>query len=44
LNSVLRVKIRGLLAIWAEVAMTHPSFTKVALEISREGAAKLGIE
>jgi hypothetical protein len=30
-------------AIWAEVSLTHPSFKRVALELSREGAAKLGI-
>ncbi len=30
-------------AIWAEVALTHPSFKRVALELSKEGAAKLGI-
>jgi hypothetical protein len=29
--------------IWAEVAMTHPNFKRVALELSKEGAAKLGI-
>jgi hypothetical protein len=29
--------------IWAEVSLTHPSFKRVALELSREGAAKLGI-
>jgi hypothetical protein len=30
-------------AIWAEVAFTHPNFKRVALELSKEGAAKLGI-
>lgn len=30
-------------AIWAEVAMTHPNFKQVALELSKDGAAKLGI-
>jgi len=30
-------------AIIAGVSLTHPSFTKVALELSKEGAAKLGI-
>jgi hypothetical protein len=30
-------------AIWAEVALTHPNFTQVALELSKESAAKLGI-
>lgn len=30
-------------AIWAEVALTHPNFKQVALELSQEGAAKLGI-
>jgi hypothetical protein len=30
-------------AIWAEVALTHPNFKQVALELSKEGAAKLGI-
>jgi len=33
----------SLSAIVAGVALTHPSFTRVALELSREGAAKLGI-
>lgn len=31
-------------AIWAEVSLTHPNFKRVALELSREGAAKLGID
>jgi hypothetical protein len=35
--------LRSMEAIWAEVAMTHPSFKQVALELSKEGAAKLGI-
>ncbi len=30
-------------AIWTEVALTHPNFKRVALELSKEGAAKLGI-
>jgi hypothetical protein len=30
-------------AIFIEVAMTHPNFKRVALELSKEGAAKLGI-
>jgi hypothetical protein len=30
-------------AIWAEMALTHPNFKQVALELSKEGAAKLGI-
>ena len=30
-------------AIWADVALTHPNFKQVALELSKEGAAKLGI-
>jgi hypothetical protein len=30
-------------SIWAEVALTHPNFKRVAAELSREGAAKLGI-
>lgn len=30
-------------AIWAEVALTHPNFKQVALQLSKEGAAKLGI-
>ncbi len=30
-------------AIWAEVALTHPNFKRVALELSKEGATKLGI-
>jgi len=35
--------LRSMEAIWAEVAITHPSFKQVALELSTEGAAKLGI-
>jgi hypothetical protein len=34
---------RSLSAIMAGVGLTHPNFTKVALELSREGVAKLGI-
>jgi hypothetical protein len=34
---------RSLSAIIAGVSLSHPGFTKVALELSREGAAKLGI-
>src|SRR5262249_8226766 len=34
---------RSMEAIWAEVALTHPNFKQVALELSKEGAAKLGI-
>jgi hypothetical protein len=34
---------RSMRAIWAEVALTHPNFQRVALELSKEGAAKLGI-
>ena len=34
---------QSLQAIFAEVGMTHPSFKQVALELSKEGAAKLGI-
>jgi hypothetical protein len=30
-------------AIFMEVALTHPNFTQVALELSKEGAAKLDI-
>ena len=30
-------------AIFAEVGLTHPNFKQVALELSKEGAAKLGI-
>ena len=30
-------------AIWADVAFTHPNFKQVALQLSTEGAAKLGI-
>ena len=33
----------SLSAIIAGVSLSHPSFTKVALELSKEGAAKLGI-
>jgi hypothetical protein len=29
--------------IWTEVSLTHPSFKRVALELSKEGVAKLGI-
>jgi hypothetical protein len=29
--------------IFAEVALTHPNFKRLALELSKEGAAKLGI-
>ncbi len=34
---------RSMRAIWAEVSLTHPNFKQVAVELSREGAAKLGI-
>jgi hypothetical protein len=34
---------RSLSEIIAGVSLSHPSFRKVALELSREGAAKLGI-
>jgi hypothetical protein len=34
---------QSMITIWAEVAFTHPSFKQVALELSQEGAAKLGI-
>ena len=34
---------QSLSAIIAGVALTDPSFAKVALELSKEGAAKLGI-
>jgi hypothetical protein len=34
---------QSLNAIIAGISLSHPSFTKVALELSREGAAKLGI-
>lgn len=34
---------QSMTAIWAEVAFTHPNFKQVALELSKEGAAKLGI-
>ncbi len=34
---------RSLSAIMAGVGLIHPSFTKAALELSRAGAAKLGI-
>jgi hypothetical protein len=30
-------------AIWAEVALTHPNFKQAASELSKEGAARLGI-
>jgi hypothetical protein len=30
-------------AIWVEVSLTHPNFKQVAMELSTEGAAKLGI-
>jgi hypothetical protein len=29
--------------IWVDVGMTHPSFTKMVRELSKDGAAKLGI-
>jgi hypothetical protein len=35
---------QSMTAIWAEVAFTHPSFKQVALALSKEGAATLGIE
>ena len=34
---------RSLSAILAGVGLGHPNFTKVALELSRDGAAKIGI-
>ncbi len=34
---------RSMRVIWAEVALTHPNFKQVALELSKEGSAKLGI-
>jgi hypothetical protein len=34
---------RSMRAIWTEVAFTHPDFKRVAVELSKEGAAKLGI-
>jgi hypothetical protein len=34
---------RSMRAIFAEVGLTHPSFKRLVLELSREGAAKLGI-
>jgi len=34
---------RSMRAIFAEVGLTHPQFKRLALELSREGAAKLGI-
>ncbi len=30
-------------AIWVEVSLSHPSFKQVAVELSKDGAAKLGI-
>ena len=42
--AILRATLhRSLSGIMAGVGMTHPSFTKVARELSEEGAAKLGI-
>jgi len=35
--------LESMTAIWAGVAMSHPSFCKLAMELSPEGAAKLGI-
>jgi len=29
--------------IWVDVGMTHPSFTKMGRQLSKDGAAKLGI-
>jgi hypothetical protein len=34
---------RSMRAIFAEVGMSHPQFQRLVLELSREGAAKLGI-
>ena len=34
---------QSMTAIWAEVAFTHPRFKQVALALSKEGAATLGI-
>jgi len=34
---------QALVTILFEVSLTHPSFKRVALELSREGAVKLGI-
>jgi hypothetical protein len=34
---------RSMRAIFAEVGLTHPSFKRLVLELSKEGAAKLGI-
>ncbi len=35
---------RSMNAIWVEVGLSHPRFVELALELSREGSAKLGIE
>lgn len=34
---------KSMRAIWADVAFTHPDFQRVAVELSKEGAAKIGI-
>ncbi len=43
MNTLRATLHRSLSAIMAGVGLTHPNFTKVALELSPEGAAKLGI-
>jgi hypothetical protein len=35
---------RSMNAIWVEVGLGHPRFVELALELSREGSARLGIE
>lgn len=43
-TTVLHDRLLGTMrAIWADVGLSHPSFKKVALELSEEGAGKLGI-
>jgi hypothetical protein len=43
--TTLRERLLGTMReIWVDVGLTHPSFRKLALELSEEGAAKLGIQ
>lgn len=43
LTALREVLCQSMRAIWAEMAFTHPNFKRVAVELSKEGAAKLGI-
>lgn len=42
-NTLREALYQSMRAIWAEVSLTHPNFKQVALELSKDGAAKLGI-